>query len=51
MTYLDVPITLVMEFVEKYGSGVDKLLEMKVTEDALTADSPDHPPEDETPDE
>ena len=50
VTYLDVPITLVMEFVEKYGSGVDKLLAMKVTEDPLPANSPDHPAEDETPD-
>jgi len=26
MTYLDVPVTLIMEFAEKYGSGVDELL-------------------------
>ena len=32
ITYLDVPATQVMEFVEKYGSGVDQLLARKVAD-------------------
>lgn len=42
VTYLDAPITLVMELVEKYGFGVDELLATKVTETELSADSPNH---------
>ena len=33
VTYLDVPVTQIMEFVEKYGSGVDKLLANKVSDE------------------
>jgi hypothetical protein len=32
ISYLDVPITMVMEFVEKYGVGVEGLLARKVSE-------------------
>ncbi len=30
VTYLDVPVTMIMEFAEKYGSGVDELLATKI---------------------
>ena len=32
VTYLDVPFTHIMEFVEKYGHGAEELLARKVTE-------------------
>jgi uncharacterized membrane protein len=31
VTYLDVPVTQIMELAEKYGSGVDELLAQKVS--------------------
>jgi uncharacterized membrane protein len=34
ISYLDVPITMVMEFVEKYGVGVEALLATKISEQA-----------------
>ena len=33
VTYLDVPVTQIMELAEKYGSGVDELLANKVTDE------------------
>ena len=30
VTYLDVPVTQIMELAEKYGSGVDELLATKI---------------------
>jgi len=33
VTYLDVPVTQIMELSEKYGSGVDELLAKKITDD------------------
>jgi len=51
VTYLDVPITQVMEFVEKYGFGVDKLLAGKITETPVTAEPGQDSGEDEKPEE
>jgi len=33
VTYLDVPVTQIMELAEKYASGVDELLANKVTDE------------------
>jgi uncharacterized membrane protein len=51
ITYLDAPITLVMEFVEKYGVGVDELLATRVSEDPSPAKLELDHNEDETPDQ
>ena len=51
VTYLDVPFTSIMEFVEKYGHGAEELLACKVTEDPALAQLKDETGEDETPDE
>lgn len=32
VTYLDVPFTHIMDFVERYGHGADELLAKRITE-------------------
>ncbi len=51
ITYLDVPITQVMEFVEKYGSGVEQLLGRKISDQSGAARPDPDQGKDETPDE
>ena len=48
VTYLDAPLTQIMEFVERYGHGVDGLLATKVIEPAVAEVDVG---EDEAPDE
>ncbi len=38
VTYLDVPITTIMELTEKYGSGVDELLAAKMEKTSVDPD-------------
>jgi len=51
VTYLDAPMTQIMEFVERYGDGADLLLATKVSKDPALTRHEDEAGEDETPDE
>ena len=51
ITYLDAPMTQIMEYVERYGHGVELLLATKVSEDPSPATLADQAGEDETPDQ
>ena len=51
ITYLDAPMTQIMEYVERYGHGVELLLATKVSEDPSLTRLKDETSEDETPDE
>jgi uncharacterized membrane protein len=50
VTYLDAPLTQIMEFVERYGHGADDLLATKVTEDPSPEPTRDEGGEHEAPD-
>jgi uncharacterized membrane protein len=51
ITYLDAPMTQIMDYVERYGHGVELLLATKVSEDPSLAALADQAGEDEVPDE
>ena len=49
ISYLDVPITQVMEFVEKYGVGVEEMLSCKISDDPESGKLPHEENEVKTP--
>jgi uncharacterized membrane protein len=51
ITYLDAPMTQIMDYVERYGHGVELLLATKVSEDPSLAALADQAGEDVAPDE
>ena len=51
VTYLDAPLTQIMEFVERYGHGADELLATKVADEPSPELTRDEGGEDESPDQ